>query len=63
MTLPQTGDQPQQMRIDVTDDNGIRTAYQQEHQPGEKVSTTVEGNGPMTVEVYFGDELVMTKKY
>ncbi len=63
VTLPQTGDQPQQVRIDVTDDNGTRTAYQQAHQPGEKVIDTVEGNGPMTVEVYFGDQLLLTKKY
>ena len=63
VTLPRTGDQAQQVRIDVTDDNGTRTAYQQEHQPGEKVTDTVEGSGSMTIEVYFGDQLIMTRKY
>jgi len=63
VTLPQTGDQPQQMRIDVTDNDGTRTVYQQEQQPGEQVSHTVEGKGPMTIEVYFDDQLILTKKY
>lgn len=63
VTLPQTGDQTEQVRIDVTDDNGTRTVYQQPHQPGDTVNDTVEGSGPMTVEVYVDDQLLSTKKY
>lgn len=63
VTLPNIGDEPQQARIDVTDDDGTRTVYQQEHQPGDKVIYTVQGTGDMTIEVYFGDEKILTKRY
>lgn len=61
--LPKDGAQPNEVRIDVTDDDGTRTVYQKQRQPGDKVIETVQGNGEMTIEVYFGDQLILTKKY
>ena len=62
-TLPTDADGPEQVRIDVTDNAGTRTVYQQDHQPGEKINQSVQGTGKITVDVYFGDQLVLSKKY
>jgi len=63
VVMPKDATEADQTRIDVTDDDGTRTVYEQEHEPGDKVVETVQGNGPMTIQVYFGDELILTKKY
>ena len=61
--LSSEGTDPQDVRIDVTDDDGTRTVYQHQHPPGDKISETVQGTGEMTIEVYYGDQLILTKKY
>ena len=51
------------VRIDVTDDEGQRTVYSETHNPGEVVTQTVDGKGKMLIEVYFGDKLLLKRKY
>jgi serine/threonine-protein kinase len=61
--LPKDGEGPAEVRIDVSDDDGTRTVYKEQRQPGETVTETVQGNGPMTIEVYYGDRLILTRRY
>ena len=63
VSLPTDAPDNAEARIDVTDDNGKRTVYQQPRKPGDTLVATVQGNGDMTIEVYFGDRLVLTRKY
>ncbi|MHB9024531.1 MAG: PASTA domain-containing protein [Armatimonadota bacterium] len=62
-TLPKDDAEPAEVRIDVTDDDGTRTVYREERQSGETVVETVQGNGPMTIEVFFADQLILTRRY
>ena len=50
-------------RIDVTDEDGKRTVFQQTRHPGDTLVETVQGNGDMTIEVYFNDHLLLTRKF
>lgn len=55
--VPSDG-QPHHIRIDVIDRDGPRTAYDQENQSGEKVSTDVTGIGKqITIKLYDNDAL------
>jgi hypothetical protein len=62
VNLPADTEAPQEVRIDLTDTDGFRTVYQAVHDPGESVTHTVQGVGPMTVELYFGTRLLLTRK-
>ena len=61
--LPTDTSDAAEVRIDVTDDNGTRTVYQETHKPGDNVTENVEGTGSVTAEVYFGDRLILTRKF
>jgi len=63
VNLPTDAPETAEARIDVTDDDGKRTVYQQHRKPGETLVETVQGNGDMTIEVFYNDRLVLTKKY
>ncbi|MHB9133103.1 MAG: PASTA domain-containing protein [Armatimonadota bacterium] len=60
--LPTDSSNPAMVRIDVTDDEGKRTVYEEEHNPGDTIIQTVQGTGPMKVEVFFGDQLILTRE-
>jgi serine/threonine-protein kinase len=61
--LPDDADiESAEVRIDVTDDEGMRTIMQEQRHPGETVIETVQGVGAMTVEVFFADRLILTRK-
>jgi len=61
--LPNDTAESAEVRIDVTDDNGTRNVYKETHKPGEKLIETVQGTGQITAEVYFGDRLILTRKF
>ncbi len=61
--LPLDAEKPEQVRIDVIDDNGRNTVYEREHNPGDTVVYTVQGIGKtVSVEVFFGTKLLLTRK-
>lgn len=61
VTLPTDVEEAQTVRIDVTDGDGKRTVYEKQHDPGSTVVETVQGNGDMKVEVFFGNQLILTR--
>ena len=61
--LPSDTADAAEVRIDVTDDNGTRTVYQETHKPGDNVTENVQGTGDVTAQVYFGDRLILTRKF
>lgn len=63
LTLPEEATGPAEVHIDVTDDLGKRTVYREVHQPGDSIVTTIEGTGDSTAQVYFGDALLLTRKF
>lgn len=50
--------EPEEVRIVVIDSRGVRVAYRQVHEPGERVVRTVEVEGYAIVQVYFGGRFV-----
>lgn len=60
--LPKDVDGPATVRIDVLDDSGRNTVYEREHNPGDTVTYTIQGEGETQVEVYFADRLILTRK-
>lgn len=50
--------EPEQVRIVVIDNRGVRVAYQQVHEPGDRVVHTVEVEGYAIVQVYFGSRFI-----
>ncbi|HEX2949256.1 MAG TPA: PASTA domain-containing protein [Armatimonadota bacterium] len=60
--IPQDEKAPADVRIDVTDSDGKRTVYNETHNPGDTVVYTVQGIGPTTAEVYFGNRLILTRQ-
>lgn len=63
VTLPDDDDEAKEVRIDVTDSNGMQTVYRQDHDPGDEVTYTVEGVGPSEAEVFFGARKIKTVKF
>jgi serine/threonine-protein kinase len=63
VTVPADAQAADKVRIDVSDDEGQRTIYEETHNPGEIVTQTVDGKGKMTIEAYFGDKLLLKRKY
>ncbi|HEY3379040.1 MAG TPA: PASTA domain-containing protein [Armatimonadota bacterium] len=61
--LPTDIDGAAEVRIDVTDDTGKRTVYKETHNPGDAIAMTVEGTGDTTAELFFGDRLLLTRKF
>jgi serine/threonine-protein kinase len=58
LTVPE-GPQQQMVEIQVTDDNGERTAYSEVKHPGDKVSQKIQVVGsPATVRIYLDEKLV-----
>jgi serine/threonine-protein kinase len=53
---------PAELRIDVTDNDGKRTVLEEQRNPGETVKDTIQGTGEMTVEVFFDNKMILTKK-
>lgn len=50
------------VRIDMTDDYGTRTIFQERQEPGDVVSVNAEGHGKQaTFDVYYDDEKVQTQ--
>ncbi len=61
--LPMDAEKAEQVRIDVIDETGRTTAYEREHNPGDTVVHTVQGIGnTVTVEVFFGEKLLLTRE-
>jgi hypothetical protein len=61
--LPDDEPEAKIMRIDVWDNAGKHEGvYQEMQEPGKEVTQTVQGSGKMTVEVYYGERLIMTRK-
>ena len=59
-----TSDEPRAMvRIDVSDDEGNRTVYEREHNAGETIMQAVKGSGDVTVKVYYGNRLILTRTF
>lgn len=56
LTLPPG--EPEEVRIVVIDSRGVRVAYRQVHEPGERVVRTVEVEGYAIVQVYFDGRFV-----
>jgi serine/threonine-protein kinase len=46
--------EPEEVRIVVIDNRGVRVVYRQVHEPGERVQHTVEVEGYAIVQVYLG---------
>jgi len=61
--VPAEASGPDELRIDVTDNDGRRTIYQEQHKPGDIVTQTVDGTGKLKIEVYFGGSLLLTRKF
>lgn len=57
VTVPE-GPQRQPVQIVVTDTNGRRVVYDNNHKPGDKVEKTVEGTGTVRVQVYINGVLL-----
>lgn len=57
VTVPD-GPQRQPVQIVVTDTNGRRVVYDNNHKPGDKVEKTVEGTGTVRVQVYINGVLL-----
>jgi len=63
VTLPADGASSDNVRIDVTDKSGTRTVFQQEFNAGDTVVQSVEGSGDVTAKLYYGNRLVLTRKF
>lgn len=57
VTVPE-GPQRQPVQIVVTDTNGRRVVYDNNHKPGDKVEKTVEGTGTVRIQVYINGVLL-----
>lgn len=60
LTVPDGADK-QVVRIVVTDANGRRTAYENVHQPGDKIVKTLDGQGDLRLQIYINGNLVQEK--
>ncbi|MBI2842334.1 MAG: protein kinase [Armatimonadetes bacterium] len=59
VSIPARARGPQLVRIEVLDAYGEVTAYEDTHQPGEKISRTVRGFGdPIEIKVYVNNALI-----
>ena len=54
--IPKDGDS-HRIRIDVTDQDGTRTVYDEPHNGGETVKTEVQGVGKPTIRLYDNDAM------
>ncbi|MDR7449428.1 MAG: Stk1 family PASTA domain-containing Ser/Thr kinase [Armatimonadota bacterium] len=52
------GPGPQRVRIVVIDQEGVRTAYQREHEAGERVNVLVRSRGYTIIQIYLDNRLV-----
>jgi len=57
------GEESQEIRIMVDDDDGERVAYRQRHDPGTEFTQTIGGRGKMTIRVFAGDALIQEKTF
>jgi serine/threonine-protein kinase len=53
-----SGTKAQPLKIVVTDNNGRRVVYEQNHIPGQKVEQIVEGTGRVRIQVYVNNRLM-----
>lgn len=60
LAVPEGSDK-QAVRIVVTDANGRRTAYENVHRPGDKITKTLSGEGDMRIQIYVNGSLVQEK--
>lgn len=57
--VPEQGEEPILVRVDMLDDNGTRTVHEEPHQPGEEVTVEAEGAGADAVfKIFFDNDLV-----
>ncbi len=61
VTVPKDAKGPDDVHIDVTDDDGKREIYRQRQNPGDEVVTTVQGSGKMTIDVYYGPKMILRR--
>lgn len=54
--VPEGG--PQEVRIVVIDETGVRTIYQAQHSPGDRIDQTVQSQGYTIIQVYIANRLV-----
>ena len=53
----------QTCKILVQDSNGIRTAYEGVHKPGERIEKVVEGTGEMTIRILANNKLIQEQTF
>lgn len=61
--VPSTAKTGVEVRVDITDNDGKKTVFQEKHDPGDNIVFTAQGTGESTAEVYIGDELYLTRKF
>jgi hypothetical protein len=54
--VPEGG--PQEVRIVVIDETGVRTIYQAQHSPGDRIDQVVQSQGYTIIQVYIANRLV-----
>lgn len=57
ITVPE-GPKRQAIQIVVSDSNGRRVVYEENHKPGDRIDRTVEGVGTMKIQVYINGALI-----
>ncbi|MFW5976681.1 MAG: Stk1 family PASTA domain-containing Ser/Thr kinase [Bacillota bacterium] len=53
----------QEVRIIVEDENGEEEVYNEMHEPGDQVSTTINSVGPTNYKIYIDDELIHEQNF
>ncbi|MEI7834021.1 MAG: PASTA domain-containing protein [bacterium] len=61
IVVPKDAKGPDDVHIDVTDDDGKREVYRQRQNPGDEIVTTVQGSGKMKIEVYYGPKIILAR--
>jgi len=63
LVIPGDSGKSQALKIVVTDNNGRRVVYEEQHNAGEKVEKTVEGTGQVRVQVFVNDRLLREQTF
>ena len=61
--MPNDGEPSANVRIEVTDDEGVRTVYDHDCQAGYTLTQSVQGKGQVTARVYYGQRMVLERTF